>query len=739
MNGEPEQFFSFAEFELDAAHRRLARDGKALTLHAKAFDLLVFLVENAGRVVSRDEILETVWNGQFVEESNLTVQISALRKILRDPKNAPRFLVTVPGKGYKFIAEVQEGEEIIIEKHRLSSILIEERRVEEKSLKTSKTAISPFLHLFSLKILFVALTLAAFAGGAIWLYGLSGRDGSRQNFVSSPVERHLKTRVFNTEGGVAWRVSISRDGKWIAYVQRAKRLYSLHLGELETNRSLQIIAPLDRFYEYLTFAPDGKNIYFTVRDDNHPRWMLMRIPVFGGAAQEIAPDVHSAVTFSPDGGRIAFLREYETEDKNTLVVADAETGKNETLLVTREGAEKFGANGVAWSPDGKTIVVGAGKKRGRNYELLAINSGNGEIEKIGERDWNRELNLVWLKDGSGLLVINQKETGNYESLQTWHVAYPSGEARQITTESIRYSHFSLSVSDDDKLALLAVRNYPQIWQAQDGDNNKRRKIFDGARNRQEGKGGLAVASDGRIFYTARTGEDKTVWEMNLNGENHRQITPAQTDAEDYQVNVTADNRYLVFGSNRSGKGEIWRANTDGSNLTQLTEGGGSFQPTLSPDGKWVIYTSSKDGKTTLRRISVEGGASSRLTTDETSWAAVSPDGRFIACAYGKSLDAFDRRIAIYPFDGGAALKIFKVARFGQLENRLRWSPDGTGVIYKDRLLGLWRQDLNREKPELINGFDEVKFYYFAFFPGTRDLLYSGGNETREIIIAENFR
>jgi TolB protein len=173
-------------------------------------------------------------------------------------------------------------------------------------------------------------------------------------------------------------------------------------------------------------------------------------------------------------------------------------------------------------------------------------------------------------------------------------------------------------------------------------------------------------------------------------------------------------------------------------LTQLTTGGGNIQPTLSPDGKWVVYTGNRGGNSSLWRTSIEGGKSSPLTTDETSWATISPDGRFIACAYGKTNHAFDQRIAVYPFEGGAALKIFTAARNSLLDNRLRWSPDGKSIIYKDRIHGLWQQDLNREKPVLINGFDEIKFYHFGFFPETRDFIYSGGSETREIIIAENF-
>jgi DNA-binding winged helix-turn-helix (wHTH) protein/TolB-like protein/Tfp pilus assembly protein PilF len=104
----------FGEFELDRAHRRLYRDGDTVALYAKAFELLDFLVRRNGEVVSKDELLANVWPDQFVEEANLSVQISALRKALGETKNEPRFLVTVPGVGYKFTAEIKarnvEGE-----------------------------------------------------------------------------------------------------------------------------------------------------------------------------------------------------------------------------------------------------------------------------------------------------------------------------------------------------------------------------------------------------------------------------------------------------------------------------------------------------------------------------------------------------------------------------------------------------------------------------------------------------
>jgi DNA-binding winged helix-turn-helix (wHTH) protein len=111
MNGEEIKSLSFADFTLEPQRRRLLRDGTNIPLNAKAFDLLVFFARNAGRVVTKDEILDSVWKDQFVEESNLTVQVSAIRRALGDQASESRFLVTVPGKGYQFVADVMTDSE----------------------------------------------------------------------------------------------------------------------------------------------------------------------------------------------------------------------------------------------------------------------------------------------------------------------------------------------------------------------------------------------------------------------------------------------------------------------------------------------------------------------------------------------------------------------------------------------------------------------------------------------------
>lgn len=124
-----EQIYSFAEFEVNASKRRLSKNGAPVALNPKAFDLLLVLIEQRGQIVHKEELLETVWANQFVEENNLTVHISALRKIFGEKKGEHQFIATIPGKGYKFVAQLNEPtaeSEIVIENHSFSRIIVDE-------------------------------------------------------------------------------------------------------------------------------------------------------------------------------------------------------------------------------------------------------------------------------------------------------------------------------------------------------------------------------------------------------------------------------------------------------------------------------------------------------------------------------------------------------------------------------------------------------------------------------------
>src|SRR5262245_59223912 len=104
---QPAYLYEFGSFRLDAAERLLSRDGEAVPLSPKAFDLLLALVERQGRLIEKDELMKLVWPDTFVEEANLSYTISLIRKALGPDAEPQQFIETVPKHGYRFIAEVR--------------------------------------------------------------------------------------------------------------------------------------------------------------------------------------------------------------------------------------------------------------------------------------------------------------------------------------------------------------------------------------------------------------------------------------------------------------------------------------------------------------------------------------------------------------------------------------------------------------------------------------------------------
>ena len=105
---EPKGLYEFADFRLDPAQHLLLRHGKPVPLTPKAFELLVVLVQSGGRLLTKDDLMKTVWPDSFVEEANLTVNISSLRRALGDPIEGQAMIETVPKLGYRFVTPVKK-------------------------------------------------------------------------------------------------------------------------------------------------------------------------------------------------------------------------------------------------------------------------------------------------------------------------------------------------------------------------------------------------------------------------------------------------------------------------------------------------------------------------------------------------------------------------------------------------------------------------------------------------------
>lgn len=107
MANRNHDLYEFGPFRMDTGQQLLLRDGQPVPLQPKAFEILLLLIRNSERVVLKDELLNSVWANTFVQESNLTQNIFVLRKALEDGDGTHRYIVTVPGRGYRFAERVR--------------------------------------------------------------------------------------------------------------------------------------------------------------------------------------------------------------------------------------------------------------------------------------------------------------------------------------------------------------------------------------------------------------------------------------------------------------------------------------------------------------------------------------------------------------------------------------------------------------------------------------------------------
>jgi len=191
MSEQNQQIYGFDNFRLDVPNRKLLRDGAPVSLQAKAFDVLVVLIENGGRLIGKDELFSRVWPDLIVEESNLTVQVSAIRRALGDNRDNPHYIITVPGHGYRFTSEVlrlnegEEEEELVIEHHAHSRIVVE-TETEKGAAPGNSVALANVPELSG------AMVSAGSARASTSAAGQNGRSTSSAEYLVGEIKRHRR-------------------------------------------------------------------------------------------------------------------------------------------------------------------------------------------------------------------------------------------------------------------------------------------------------------------------------------------------------------------------------------------------------------------------------------------------------------------------------------------------------------------------------------------------------------------
>src|SRR5216684_4491216 len=108
MTNGQKHLYEFGQFRVDAGERVLLRSGEVVPLPPRVFDTLLLLVRNSGRALDKDVLMKELWPDTFVEEANLAQHISLLRKVFGESRTEPQYIETIPRRGYRFLATVNE-------------------------------------------------------------------------------------------------------------------------------------------------------------------------------------------------------------------------------------------------------------------------------------------------------------------------------------------------------------------------------------------------------------------------------------------------------------------------------------------------------------------------------------------------------------------------------------------------------------------------------------------------------
>ena len=583
-----------------------------------------------------------------------------------------------------------------------------------------------------IQLVTIVLGLIVVAAGGFGLYKLYTRP---QEFSPGRMTALTTGGKINDED-INGQVSISPDGKYVVCAANdAKQQASLWLRQISTNSLVRIVQPETGGYLATTFSPDGELVYYVATlERNNFVPTLYRVPVLGGPPAKVLDRVFSAIAFSHDGKQFAFVR--KNQDDMALMVANSDGSGDARDIAAVKQPNGFSTSGPSWSPDGKRIASGMFNAAGGGYStVVEVPVEGGEPRPIGSEKWASVGRLLWLQDNSGLIMTAQPEASSIGT-QVWFLPYSGGPAHRITNDLNGYGEVSLGLTaDSGTIATIQQVNTSSIWITAPGE--------DESRAHQVVKTNLpetvAWTPDGRIVYASRTGENWDLWIANNNGSESKQLT---ADAFiDHQPTVSADGRYIVFQSNRSGARNIWRIDADGNNPKQLTTGNSvDANPVVSPDGKFVVFMSLRSGTWTTWKVAIDGGAPVQLTDRSSEFPSISPDGKSISYFYTDEKNNNQPKLAIISFDGGAPVKTIDLPRSVQ-PIAFAWMPDGQSIAYLDNssgILNVWSQPIDGGTPRQLTNYKSEFVTSFAISRDGKIATYRW-SATRDIVLIKDFK
>lgn len=701
------RFYVFGPFRLDPGNRLLLRDGQPVPLTAKVFDLLLHFVENRDRLLTKDEILQRVWPDSFVEEGNLARHVSMLRKALNEGPRDHAYIVTVSGRGYRFVAHVSAVTEP--EGWKTATLqAVEYGSRDTEVVAASDPAIQPATgsrrRAGRLALTAAGLLLAALVSGH-WIR-------TRTAAVHPPASLNLEWR---TNTGDVYGPAVSRDGAYMAYCWLAPGgLHGLRVRQLTGGNTIDVIPPAAVWYWSIRFSAKADYIYYVIADfASNSRGTLFRVPTLGGRPERLTEHVSGGIALSRDGQSVAFTRISAEPPSVAIMTVGAAGGEPRTVMTLDVPGT---VQSLDWSPDRRTLLVPLRRREtgGDRWHIAEVPvSGDAPTIIVPPRS-TRITQAVWLPERRGLLMNAIDPASGLP--QIWHVSYPDGAERRLTDDLHNYKDLTVT-ADGSRVVAQSLGHLVQLWVAPGNGPGEATQVASGTL--RGAYDALAWAANDQLLY--RWGERGAyeMWRMAPDGSARRQLTANAHDVSD--TSVAPDRSHVFFVSTRSGSPQIWRMRPNGDDIRQLTRMKSSaMSPVASADGRWVYFAADERGFPTLWKMTTDGQSVTEVSDKPIELFDLSPDGRWLAYSY-KDSHRECLRVTVVALDGTGPEKHFDI----EPTYALKWSPDGERLVFAHRQGNLWVQPIAGGTPYAVTpaypGFNVVTF---AWSPDARHLAYT---------------
>ncbi|HEV8137839.1 MAG TPA: winged helix-turn-helix domain-containing protein [Pyrinomonadaceae bacterium] len=707
-------FYSFDSFVVDAGKSVLLREGQFVPLTPKAFEILLVLVRNPGRVLKKEELIEEVWPDAFVDENNLPRNISSLRKALGEGPAEHKYIVTLPGQGYRFVAEVRQLDSPNGTPTRslLESVPFEASKPEpaitfhEEFVRSEPATRKPRsinLLVAVCACLALALAISSYFLVQQWLH------------TSQSITPQRKLWQLTFEPGLEIDPSWSPDGRFVAYSSDQGGNFDIWVRSIGEGNSVQVTSSVAHDWQP-NWSPDGLSLVFRSEREGGG---LFVVPALGGSERKLCGFGYRP-RWSPDGSQVLFYSSaYTGAVKSKTFVINTSGGTPRDVL--NDFVPQFVSTLlVAWHPDGTRLSVwGNHRQAGWSFWTVPLNGGtplqsqiDPDVQSQLKEAGVRFANFLWMPSANGLIF--EGESQGVRNL--WKVKVDPSTLRwidgleRITTGAGKDSDIAVS-SDGRKLAFSIRSERSRLWTvpfdpiAGQTTGTSQPLTVAGMDALQPG-----LSPDGKMLvFRKRRADKEELWAKSLADGRETLLTGAD-DFRRVNPILSNDGTRLIYI--RSGPAQVETDPQASRTLALQTTSGGDEQIVTSPmqgrisltdwtpDGRWILMSSDLQtpGRVALAVFPLDAApraeAQMRIIASNPEYnlwqGRFSPDGRWISFNAFNATDPSVSTVYVVSSSGGEWIKLTE-GRYW--DDKPRWSPDGKAIYFVSNRTGffnVWR-------------------------------------------------